>query len=130
MKDPPRDPVPRIEQYRGGYAPGGAVFRLAYDNDLSIGAVCFHQTMGVRNAFKWEDLYRPSLISPISHSINDLLHGNSGVRKVLRSKQQARKGIQIDSERHLCQPIEWDRLTVIIAHKEELTPFWDRSYES
>jgi hypothetical protein len=93
------------------YVPGGAVFPLAYDNDLSIGAVCFHQTMGVRNLFKWEELHWPSLIGPVSHSINDLLHGNIGVRKVLRAKQQARKGIQIDAERHVCQPIECDRLT-------------------
>ena len=67
--------------------------------------------MGIRNVFKWEDFHWPSLIGSVSHSINDLLHGNVGVRKVLRSKQQARKGIHIDAKRHVCQPIERDRLT-------------------
>lgn len=50
------------------YVPGGAVFLLAYDNDLSIGTVCFHQTIGIRNLFKWEELHRPGLIGPVSHS--------------------------------------------------------------
>ena len=31
---------------------------LAYDDDLSIGVVCFHQTVSVWNLLKWEDLFR------------------------------------------------------------------------
>src|ERR1051326_2388395 len=54
-KGPPHDPLPPKECLSVEYVPGGAVFLLAYDNDLSIGAVCSHQTMGIRNVFKWED---------------------------------------------------------------------------
>src|SRR6266702_5229654 len=84
---------------------------LPYNDDLSIGAIGFHQAMGIGKLFKGEDLHWPRLIGSICHSINDLLHGNVGVRKVLRAKQQARKGIHIDAKRHVCQPIECDRLT-------------------
>src|SRR6266568_651766 len=83
---------------------------LPYNDDLSIGAIGFHQAMGIGKLFKGEDLHWPRLIGSICHSINDLLQGNVGVRKVLRAKQQARKGIHIDAKRHVCQPIEWDWL--------------------
>ena len=75
---------------------------LPNNDDLSIGAIGFHQAMGIGKLFKGEDLHWPRLIGSVSHAINDLLHWNVRVRKVLRAKQQARKGIQINAKRHVC----------------------------
>jgi hypothetical protein len=40
--------------------------------------------MGIRKLLKWEHLYWFDPIDALCHAINDLLHGNVGVRKVLR----------------------------------------------
>src|SRR5436305_10840047 len=86
-KGPPHDPLPPRGVLSVEYVPGRAVSPLEHHDDLAICVVCFYETMGVRNVLKWEDLHRPRLIGSVSHSIDDLLHGNVGVRKVLRAKQ-------------------------------------------